>query len=350
MSRYTMVQRFYKEDCLSILSTLPINSLQEILDLDLTDKGEILEFLRTGLKKEYLNFALANALKIIDKLTSRGKPNENQQTSIVNDIIANTDITDEESTNIVFENHEEILAPNPPQGEIHPPNRTQGGIRPRNPLQGENESQISSRNYTDISPSEEILAPNPPQGGIRPRYPLQVRNNPPIPPQDGILPRIPPQEEVPLPISSQEEVRLPISSQDEFQTVLAETQSDEAAETNNNHDEAKVLEFIENNQELDQNKINSELHSSLMVLIRNRGQNKVLFKSNLETILRKRINEFYKNKKSNQYQDDNYKFHNKYIKPLCAYYNLDYNELIKPTDETRNIVMNKFRDKRLRKS
>ena len=330
MSRYTMVQRFYKEDCLSILSTLPINSLQEILDLDLTDKGEILEFLRTGLKKEDLNFALANALKIIDKLTSRGKPNENQQTSIVNDIIANTDITDEESTNIVFENHEEILAPNPPQGEIHPPNRTQGGIRPRNPLQGENESQISSRNHTDISPFEEILAPNPPQGGIRLRNPLQVRNNPPIPPQV--------------------EIQQPIPPQDEFQTVLAETQDDEPVETKFIHDEAKVLEFIENNQELDQNKINSELHSSLMILIRNRGQNKVLFKSNLETILRKRINEFYKNKKSNQYQDDNYKFHNKYIKPLCAYYNLDYNELIKPTDETRNIVMNKFRDKRLRKS
>ena len=327
MSRYTMVQRFYKEDCLSILSTLPINSLQEILDLDLTDKAEILEFLRTGLKKEDLNFALANALKIIDKLTSRVKPNGNQES---NEIITNTDIPDEESTNIISENHEEILAPNPPQGEFHPPNRTQGGIRPRNPLQGENESQISSRNHTDISPFEEILAPNPPQGGIRLRNPLQVRNNPPIPPQV--------------------EIQQPIPPQDEFQTVLAETQDDEPVETKFIHDEAKVLEFIENNQELDQNKINSELHSSLMVLIRNRGQNKVLFKSNLETILRKRINEFYKNKKSNQYQDDNYKFHNKYIKPLCAYYNLDYNELIKPTDETRNIVMNKFRDKRLRKS
>ena len=327
MSRYTMVQRFYKEDCLSILSTLPINSLQEILDLDLTDKAEILEFLRTGLKKEDLNFALANALKIIDKLTSRVKPNGNQES---NEIITNTDIPDEESTNIISENHEEILAPNPPQGEFHPPNRTQGGIRPRNPLQGENESQISSRNHTDISPFEEILAPNPPQGGIRLRNPLQVRNNPPIPPQV--------------------EIQQPIPPQDEFQTVLAETQDDEPVETKFIHDEAKVLEFIENNQELDQNKINSELHSSLMILIRNRGQNKVLFKSNLETILRKRINEFYKNKKSNQYQDDNYKFHNKYIKPLCAYYNLDYNELIKPTDETRNIVMNKFRDKRLRKS
>ena len=327
MSRYTMVQRFYKDDCLSILSTLPINSLQEILDLDLTDKAEILEFLRTGLKKEDLNFALANALKIIDKLTSRVKPNGNQES---NEIITNTDIPDEESTNIISENHEEILAPNPPQGEFHPPNRTQGGIRPRKPLQGENESQIFSRNHTDISTIEEILAPNPPQGGIRLRNPLQVRNNPPIPPQV--------------------EIQQPIPPQDEFQTVLAETQDDEPVETKFIHDEAKVLEFIENNQELDQNKINSELHSSLMILIRNRGQNKVLFKLNLETILRKRINEFHKNKKSNQCQDDNYKFHNKYIKPLCAYYNLDYNELIKPTDETRNIVMNKFRDKRLRKS
>ena len=68
MSRYSIVQRFYIEDCINMLKTQTIITLQQYLGVNLTDKDEILDFLKTGLNKEDLNFALANALKIIDKL------------------------------------------------------------------------------------------------------------------------------------------------------------------------------------------------------------------------------------------------------------------------------------------
>ena len=71
MSRISLTQKYYKEDCLNMIQNLSILQLQEVLDINLNDKREILDFLNIGLKKEDLNFCLANSLKIIDNLPFR---------------------------------------------------------------------------------------------------------------------------------------------------------------------------------------------------------------------------------------------------------------------------------------
>ena len=119
MSRYLIVQRFYKEDCINMLKTQPIITLQQYLGVNLTDKHEILDFLKTRLNKEDLNFALANALKLIDKLPLETFDTQEETHSPI-PLWGESYCENSKISTDGFDTHDENQPPFPLVDEIHP--------------------------------------------------------------------------------------------------------------------------------------------------------------------------------------------------------------------------------------
>jgi len=311
MSRISLTQKYYKEDCLNMIQHLSILQLQEVLDINLNDKREILDFLNIGLKKEDLNFCLANSLKIIDNLPFREELLNKQKFKklVGKEYYENNFVTNGEN-NISFhtreENIEQIL---PPETRIF----------------AENSSIFQPREVNNIT------------------FQPQVENYPQLSHTEENTVEIPPPK---LSTNCLEENTKNLLNTDDAEIDCIEYNT-EVIDNQFNDFIIQVKQDIndgieESIKQIQQIKMNSTINLQQLVNLKSKKyqliqslnernnqlkKQKDIFQFTMKQLLKKQLKRYEREQTTFSYQDSNYKFLKNTILPLCNQLNINYDEL-----------------------
>jgi hypothetical protein len=333
MSRITLTQKFYKEDCCNIIQNFSILQLQEILGVNLTDKNEILDFLMVGLKKEDLNFCLSNSLKVIDKLPFREElMNKQKNRKIVRrECLENIFDTREENTDI-----------------FHTDDETKSNFDTR-------EEKIDEIPPTETRIFRIISHPDPEN---KSNFDTDDENKSNFDTNDEIpLPKLTTDflEENTRNLWNADDAEIDCNNTEEIDKTYSDFSIQFKKDIQDNIDESiKKIEQITNNTNTNlQQLVKSKATKYQIVQALNERNKKIkqqqdIFQFTMKQKLKYQIIKYEREKHKFSFQDSNYQFKQKHILPLCRLLNIDYDERMsdeRMSDERMKEILNNRRKK-----
>ena len=316
MSRISLTQKYYKEDCLNMIQNLSILQLQEVLDINLNDKREILDFLNIGLKKEDLNFCLANSLKIIDNLPFREELlNKQKHKKTVGKDYLEYFVTNGENNNSFHTRDEN-------KSSFHTREKNIEQILPP-------ETRIFKYILHTDANSSNLFQPQE-ENNITLQ---QVENYPKIPPPKLTTDFL---EENSRNLWNTEDAEIDCI---EYNTEVIDNQFNDfivqvKQDIHDGIDESiKQIQQINNNSTINlQQLVNSKSKKYQIIQSLNERNNQLkkqkdIFQFTMKQLLKNNLKRYEREKTTFFYQDSNYKFLKNTILPLCNQLNINYDEL-----------------------
>ena len=294
---------------MNLLPSFSIESLQDILGINCTNKDSLLTILYKGFKKEDLNFALANSKNITDETFSRFK-----NRILTDDEIIFHDTTSTLETDSTTEPISDLVSVEAPITEVNidivadlrPPNRH------RCESEESDSAPIANIETDSAAFSIPTLLIDAVDDSTATRL-LQCEN------PDRIFARV--DKSIPESLGAREYSDL------ESATM---PMSDDGIEID--ADEQKA--FVQRQQK--------EYYNQCMMEVSKISKTRDQFQSKLHVLLRSQAEKVSKNKNSYNYFDTNYQFHKKFVLPMCQHFNIDYDSVAQQV-ERKPIIRPRYR-------
>ena len=318
--------KYYKEDLLNILKECySIEQLQEVMHIDASDKDNLIDVLRLGLKKEDLNVILFNSQNITEEaLENYRKPNQRRNSVIIyrevplgrnssqDDLSNYSEIQEQNQVENIIENE---TLDDPPK------------IQYENILLTRDDSKLilltREELKTILAPREEFIDNSFNEEGIlAPREEVtddfcDVGENVAI--QDDLKIILAPRDDSKLILAPREEF---IDNSFNAEGIFAtrEENSEIIVAREKEKDIIDIQEETIVNQSVDENTRETFLLS--LNRIRNISQTKEKFQERLKGLVRNSVDFYEKTKSTYRQTDKNYQFYKDHIVPMAKYHNI----------------------------